>query len=189
MINESVAHDFQRRYFEGERGAISGLYAECRHITEALAKDYAYRHDSDISELDDLVQKVVSRVLTRYRNPGYRVFSFSKVLNIEIVHELTNHKGPKAQFARSIVPLETEAVAPCEGPEKPDRRPQYLFEILASPGGRAIIYELRGARSYRAAIKAVDGLASRRWIYDHSVQLHYVFKALKRGKEKRNDQP
>jgi hypothetical protein len=161
---------------------MSGLYAECRAITEALAKAYISRHECSDANLDDTVQVILSRVLSRYRNPGYRVFSFSKVLNIEIVHELTNHKGPKAQFARAIVPLETEAVAPCEGPEKPDRRPQYLFEILASPGGRAIIYELRWSRTYRSAIKRIDSLASRRWIYDHGVQLHYVWKSLRRKK-------
>lgn len=166
---------------------MSGLYAECRHITEALAKAYIARHECSDANLDDTVQVILSRVLSRYRNPGYRIFSFSKVLNIEIVHELTNHKGPKAQFARAVIPLEVETASPCEGPEKPDRRPQYLFEILASPGGRAIIYELRGARTYRAAIRRIDNLAPRRWIYDHGEQLHYVWKALKRGKEKRDD--
>jgi hypothetical protein len=187
LINESTAQNFQSRYLLGERGALSGLYAECRSITESLAKAYISRHECNDTNMDDTVQIILSRVLARYRNPGYRIFSFAKVLNIEIVHELSNHKGPKAQFARSIVPLEVEVIAPCEGPEKLDRRPQYLFEILTIPAGRSIVYELRRARTYRAAIRRIDSMASRRWIYDHGVQLLYVFKALKRGKESRND--
>jgi hypothetical protein len=182
LINESTAHDFQSRYLLGERGALSGLYAECRLIVEALAKAYIARHECKDANLDDLVQVILSRVLSRYRKPGYHIFSFSKVLNIEIVHELTNHKGPKAQFARSIVPLTEDPAGRAEMAGAIDRRPQYLFEILSFPAGRAIVYELRGARSYRAAIRRIDGLAPRRWIYDHGVQLLYVFKALRRKK-------
>jgi hypothetical protein len=153
-----------------------------------MAKAYASRHDCDVPQFDDLVHAIVSRVLSRYRNPGYRVFSFAKVLNIEIVHELSKNKGPKAGFLSSIVPLQEEPAARGISHSEGDARPQYLSEILGSPSGRDVVVKLRSSHTYRAAIRSIDGLVSRRWIYDHGVQLHYVYRVM-HAKEKPHGQP
>jgi hypothetical protein len=181
LINEKVAREFQQRYLNGERGATAGLYAECRHITERLAKSYASRHDCENSGLDDTIQIILSRVLARYRNPSYFIHSFAKVLNIEVVHELSNHKGPKAQFLRSIIPLESiaEPESKEESKEETETRRDYFNDILASHQGARILFALAIARSYRSAIGSIDTFGvGRPWIYDNCRKLYYIWKTL-----------
>jgi hypothetical protein len=184
VIDENVAHELQRRHIAGEHGAFSGLYAECRRITETLAKAYASRHECDISNLEDTIQIILSRVLSRYRNPGYKIFSFSKVLNIEVVHELSNHKGPKAAFAKSIVPIESIPEPASKSKETQTVRPgEYFTEILRDPGGVRIVFTLRRSTTYRSAILSIESIAGRRWIYDNAERLFYLWKHMRHGKK------
>ena len=158
---------------------MSGLYAESRHITESLARSYVASHDIPDVDIDDLVQVILSRVLSRYRRPGYRIHSFSKVLHIEVVHELTRrNKGPKAALLKSILPLDEEPVDAPKNSNLGDRRKEYFNEICNVSGGTGIILALRRAESYKAAIREIDGCVPRQWIYDHGVQLHYVYRVM-----------
>ena len=185
MINESIVQDFQRKYLNGERGAMSGLYSECRHITEALAKAYCSRHESDESGIDDTVQVILSRVLSRYRSPSYKIHSFAKVLNIEVVHELSNHKGPKAQLIKGMVSLESIAEPSCKEAEKAiSGEDSYFTDILDQSQGSTIILTLYISRSYRAAIRTIESRMGRGWIYDNAVKLHYLWKHMRDGKKR-----
>jgi hypothetical protein len=185
VINEGLCHEFQRRYFSGERGAMSGLYAECRHITERLAKAYASRHELPIGELDDTVQIIISRVLSRYRNPSYRIYSFAKVLNIEVVHELSDHKGPKAVFQKSIVSLEgiPEPSSKRETANKSLQSGPYFDGISSDPLGARVLLILKRRATYRSSILAIESFVGRKWIYDHGKELFYIWKYLRSGKK------
>jgi hypothetical protein len=191
VIDERLAHEFQQRHFDGERGAFSGLYAECRHITEILAKAYAARHELQTGELDDTIQTILSRVLSRYRNTGYFIHSFSKVLNIEVVHELSNHKGPKAQLLEAFVPLETiQEPAALVQSDKQDNREGYYFSYLCSEHfGSSVILILRRGGTYKASILEIERITGRRWIYDNAERLFYIWKHLRNGKKKHHGEP
>ena len=183
MIDEKTAHLFQQRYLDGQRGAMAGLYAECRHITEALAKAYIARHDGDVSGIDDTIQLILSRVLSRYRNPEYKIHSFSKVLNIEIVHEFSNHRGPKAQLLKSVVSLDSVPEPRTEDQTQEIQTATRRFLDIYS--ATRILIRLAKERTYRGAILEIEKITGRRWIYDHGVQLHYVWRHLRRGKAER----
>jgi hypothetical protein len=184
LTDERLARDFQRRYFAGQRGAMAGLYAECRHIASALAKAYCWKYGLQISDerMEDTVQLALSRVLSRYRNPEYFIRSFRAVLNDEIVHELSNHKGPKAQFQKAIVPLVEDPASEGDPPTNGSHL-AYFNEIYMEPEGRGIILALSRARSFRGAITDVEQIAGRKWCYQFAVQLRYVYQHMSHGKK------
>ena len=163
---------------------MAGLYAECRYIAQTLAKAYCWKYGLSISDerMDDTVQLALSRVLSRYRNPGYRIRSFRAVLNDEIVHELSNHKGPKAQFQKAIVPLVEE---PASAGEVPTQRSHldYFNSVYMEPGGAEVIIALQRARSYRNAIRTVAEIAGHAWCYQFAVELRYIHQHMTHGKK------
>ena len=185
MIDETVAHTFQQRYLSGQRGAMAGLYPECRYITSKLAKDYCYRFGIQISDerMEDTIQLVLSRVLSRYRNPDYQIRSFRRVLKDEVVHELSNHKGPKASFLKAMVPLESVPEPPGLEEAPPTSHLSYFNDIYTEPEGPAVIIALSRSRSFRAAIVAVEAIRGREFCYRFAVQLRYIYLHVDHGKK------
>ena len=192
MVDEGTARDFQERYLGGERGALAGLYAECRHITSSLAKAYCYRFGIQISDerMVDTIQLVLSRVLSRYRNPEYKIRSFRRVLGDEVVHELSNHKGPKASFLKAMVSLESIPEPPSleEAPANGNHL-AYFNDIYTEPKGPQIIITLSRSRSFRSAMVAVEAIRGREFCYRFAVQLRYIYLHVDHGKKAKAMQP
>jgi hypothetical protein len=179
-VNEVIAHDFQERYLRGERGALSGLYAECRHLTEALAKAYCKRYGLYITDerMEDTVTVALSSVLSRYRNPEYKIRNFYQVFNIEVVHQLSNHRGPKAKMLDGFVALETiPEQAGAEGKPAESKR-GYFKDILSGPNGKRIIVDLWRYRVYREAVLSIDGYCTRGFIRINAGRLAHIWRVM-----------
>lgn len=191
MNDEKLAQEFQQRYLDGERGAMAGLYAQCRHIATKMAKAYVARFGLLVTDerMDDAVALALSRCLSRYRTAGYTVRSFHRTLHLEILHELSNHKGPKAAFLKNLVPLESIAdpASPAEKESDPDRR-RYFDDVYSEPRGPEVIVRIARQRTFRAAVLEIDGMVGRKWIYDHGRELYWIWR-MTRGKRANHAEP
>jgi hypothetical protein len=179
-VNDKLAKEFQRRYLEGERGALSGLYAECRHIAYILAKAYCKKHGLFFTDekIDDAVQAALSRIIARF-NPGpYEIRSFYQVIHIEIVHELSNGHGPKAELLNGILSLETvPEQAGAEG-EPIENKRGYFNDILSGPNGSRIIVDLWRYRVYREAVLSIGGYCTRGFIRNNAERLASIWRVM-----------
>jgi hypothetical protein len=192
VANDTLAKEFQRRYLEGDSGALSGLYAESRHIAYILAKDYCKRYGLWFTDekIDDAVQAALSRILARFTPGPYKIRSFYQVIHKEIMYELSNGhgriNGPKAELLNGILSLEA-IPEPAGEPEKSngDRR-GYFKDILSGPNGKRIIVDLWRNRVYRESILAIDEYCTRDFIRINASRLAYIFRVM-HGKEKRNN--
>jgi hypothetical protein len=178
LINESVARDFQDKYIEGQRGAMAGLYAECRHISELLVFAYAKSHKVSFgpAQVDEYSHDAASRLLTRYtKYPGYFVRSFGHMLRQEVRNVLTEggRQTKRIRFRRDMVPLECAAGTEA-GKQSP--QPEPFNRLLDHKEGQQIILDIVKARSYRGAVLQVGGYVSHDWMRARAVELAYVYR-------------
>lgn len=189
-MNDKLAKEFQRRYLEGERGALSGLYAECRHIAYILARAYCKKHGLFFTDekIDDAVQAALSRILARF-NPGpYKIRFFYQVIHIEIVHELSNGHGPKAELLNGFLSLETVPEPAGEDAKSNGDKRGYFNDILSGPNGSRIIVDLWRYRVYREAVLSIDGYCTRGFIRNNVERIFHVW-SMMHGKGTYHVQP
>jgi hypothetical protein len=179
VFSEQVAREFQDRYLQGERGAMAGLYAECRYIAEQLARSYLFKAGKTLSDgvFDDTVAVVVSRILARFQKP-YRIRSFYRTINIEVVHELSK-RGPKARFLNGLISLEAvpEQASPIEKVNGEGLR-SLAEQLFTETNGKRIFFDLALYRSFRDACISIATYTSADRILTESRKLREIHRVI-----------
>jgi hypothetical protein len=188
VIDETLARSFQDKYIQGERGAMAGLYAECRHIADRLTRRYAatIKHRFPEEAIDQISHDATSRLLVRYQSPGYFIRSFSSILFREVKHAATeggrgNGNGSKkVKFNRSLLPIEAARAQKIEKAEGMDP-----FEsLLQHPRRLQIIVDIVRASTYRKAILQIGDYIDHEWMRARASELLYVYRMTRNGKER-----
>ena len=173
-MNETVAHELQQRYLEGEGRAISGLYAELCFMAEQMLRGQP--------GASDVAHHAASRLIERYmRHPGgYRIRHFVYMVSREVAHALADggngHRGTREcellEEPAGTVDLDT-ALEPID----------YAKDLRRTSTGRKALLDLYSSWGYRHAVHAIAEYAGRAWIYARAVQLHTVYRMMHRGKK------
>jgi len=186
-IDQTAAQQLQRLWERNPREEyLCGLYRECARIARVHLASLARNDKRELSEdrLRELSHQAAARLICRYRRrPDYRVVSFWKVVWHEARHAYYDggHKDRgKQQVIRNQVALEAAYDVPAPGQVEDPAPEDHRKDILADhPIGWMIERDLRTAKTYRQAIERIARYVGRRWIYDHAVQLRYVYRVWK----------
>ncbi len=179
-MNESVAHELQRRYLEGEGRALTGLYAELRFMASRMLTGRA--------EAAEVSHHAASRLIERYmRSPGvYRIRHFGCMVSREVAHALlyggNGHREPRDErlvFEPATEPAADNAIHPVD----------YAKDLQRTEIGRRALLDLWSSWGYQRAVLAIAEYAGRAWIYARAVQLHTVYRMMHRGEKIRARQP
>jgi hypothetical protein len=180
LIDEATARLLQDRYLDGERGALSGLYAELRFISSVCIKAYCAKKKitKSMAEIDEISHTAASNIIARYLKGDYRIRHFVRTVRDQTVYVLCDGgrlDSPKKCFERGIVSLEVWKEKPVCAPQK-------------SAGGngreRRAVLDLVRASSFRLACMEIADYMPRQWMYDHVKQLHQIYR-MTRGKKER----
>lgn len=181
--------DVQARYHRGDPAALEQLY---RGIIE-LAKPTCWclarqsKVSIDRARVDQLSHDAASRIIERYlRHKRYRIKSFVPVVRLEVIHAFTeggHGERPTRKYLQRAEALSPDLEAKVNA--RTDGDPAtYLQDLLDDhPKGAEIVITLVHSTTYPKAIRAVDQIVPRQWIYDHAVKLRYVWKLTRRRHE------
>ena len=173
---------------------MAGLYAECRHIADGLTRQYAVtiQHRFQEDTIEQIAHDATSRLLVRYKTPGYFIHSFAAILLREVKHAATEggrgngHGSKKAKFYRSLLPIEAARTQTSQSKKLPETDP---FEsILQHPKRLWIIVDIVRASSYRKAVQSIGDYVDHDWMRARSTELLYVYRMTRNGKEGRSVQ-
>ncbi|HXK36898.1 MAG TPA: hypothetical protein VJ553_04935 [Candidatus Paceibacterota bacterium] len=179
-MNETVAHELQRRYLEGEGRALSGLYAELRFMAAQILRGCPGGAE--------VAHHAAARLVERYmRNPGhYRIHHFGFMVSREVAHALlyggNGHREPhdaELTFEPASIVERGDAIHPVD----------YATDLQRTEIGRRALLDLWSSWGYQRAVLTIAEYAGRAWIYARAVQLHTVYRMMHRGQKIRARQP
>ena len=178
--------DYQAQYLRGDPEALGRLYQALVLRARPVCWALAVRQCGIWINPDRVTQishDAASRIVERYlRHEHYEIASFPTVIRLEVLHALTEG-GHGNRPTRKMVMRAGSLSPSMEDPKiwDHDDPSGYLQDLLDDhERGRDIVLALVRGTTYRKAIVAVREIASRQWIYDHAIELRYVWKLTRR---------
>jgi uncharacterized protein YkvS len=192
MLLEEEARDAQRRYLGGDSKAFTQLYQVCYHIMRIrlckLIKNYRVLYQNDLNDrcndgVMDLLERYKgdkkNRRISRGGDSIYVIKNFNKILDYQAKKSLF-YNGDKryVRNRKEFIEVSTEIIEELPNKELLDKiEIMEEFEEL-SKEEKTIIFILNRYKSYGIAIKRIEKIKGKRWIYDRAVLLHRIYKLL-----------
>jgi hypothetical protein len=183
-VDETRARELQSLYVNGDSEALGLLYIEMKRMAKRWAT-YILRSKHvpwDKARLESIGHDAATGLMLLYlNNPDYRIFSFYERVRLQVLKVLFHKSERKYDDTEDIDTVRIPGVV------KEERRKNDAMESVLDghAQGKQIVLDIASTRWYKDAIVKISAYVKRPWIYQHSIELHTLYRMTRCPKTKK----